>query len=84
MALSFEASFVDENAGVGVQASKGEADVVVDKTNLGGRDAGVLKLHGGLLLTAEHDDLVAFDGDGAGATLDGLEGIFDLEDVAVR
>jgi len=43
-----------------------------------------LKLHGGLLLTAEHDDLVAFDGDGAGATLDGLEGIFDLEDVAVR
>ena len=83
MALSFEASFVDENAGVGVQASKGEADVVVDKTNLGGCDAGVLQLHGGLLLTAEHHDLVAFDGDGAGAALDGLEGIFDLEDVTV-
>jgi hypothetical protein len=42
-----------------------------------------LQLHGGLLFTAEHHDLVAFDGDGAGAALDGLEGIFDLEDVAV-
>jgi hypothetical protein len=42
-----------------------------------------LQLHGGLLFTAEHDDLVAFDGDGAGAALDGLEGIFDLEDVAI-
>jgi hypothetical protein len=42
-----------------------------------------LQLHGGLLFTAEYDDLVAFDSDGAGAALDSLEGIFDLEDVAV-
>jgi hypothetical protein len=84
VALGFEAGFVDEDAGVGVEAGEGEADVVVDEADLGGRDTGVLKLHGGLLLTAEHDDLVAFDGDGAGAALDGLEGIFDLEDVTVR
>jgi hypothetical protein len=83
VALGFEAGFVDEDAGVGVQAGEGEANVVVDKTNLGGCDAGVLQLHGGLLFTAEHDDLVAFDSDGAGAALDGLEGIFDLEDVAI-
>jgi hypothetical protein len=42
-----------------------------------------LQLHGGLLFAAEHDDLGAFDGDGAGAALDGFEGIFYLEDVAV-
>ena len=83
MALGFEAGFVDEDASVGVEASEGEADVVVDKANLGGSDAGVLELHGGLLFTAEHDDLVAFDSNSAGAALDGLEGIFDLEDVTV-
>jgi len=81
--LGFEAGFVDEDAGVGVQTSEGETDVVVDKADLGGSDACVLQLHGGLLFTAEHDDLAAFDSDGAGAALDGLEGIFDLEDMTV-
>jgi hypothetical protein len=42
-----------------------------------------LQLHGRLLFAAENDDLVAFDGDGTGAAFDGLEGIFNLEDVAV-
>ena len=84
VALGFEAGFVDEDAGVGVEAGEGKADVVIDETNLGGRDAGVLQLHGGLLFAAEHDDLVAFDGDSAGAALDSLEGVFDLEDVAIR
>jgi hypothetical protein len=83
VALGLEAGLVDEDAGVGVKTSEGQADVVVDQTDLGGGDAGVLQLHGGLLFAAEHDDLRAFDGDGAGAALDGFEGIFDLEDVAV-
>jgi hypothetical protein len=34
MTLSFQAGLVDKDAGVGVQTSKGEADVVVDETNL--------------------------------------------------
>ena len=83
MALGLEASLVDEDAGVGVKAGEGQTDVVVDQADLGGSDAGVLQLHGGLLFAAEHDDLGAFNGDGAGAALDGFEGIFDLEDVAV-
>lgn len=83
VALGFEAGLVDEDAGVGVEAGEGQADVVVDEADLGGRDSCVLQLHGGLLFAAEHDDLAAFDGDGAGAALDGFEGIFDLEDVAV-
>ncbi len=66
-----------------VKALVSEADVVVHKTDLRRCDAGVLQLHGGLLFAAEHDDLGAFDGDGAGTALDGFEGIFDLEDVAV-
>ena len=83
MALGLEAGLVDEDAGVGVEAGEGQTDVVVDQANLGRGDAGVLQLHGGLLFAAEHDDLGAFDGDGAGAALDGFEGIFDLKDVAV-
>lgn len=42
-----------------------------------------MEFHGGFLFAAEDDDAVAFDGDGAGAALDGFEGVFDLEDVAV-
>jgi hypothetical protein len=83
VALGLKAGLVDEDAGVGVEASESQADVVVDEADLGGSDAGVLQLHGGLLLAAEDDDLGAFDGDGAGAALDSFEGIFDLEDVAV-
>lgn len=83
MALRLEACAVNEDAGVGVEAGKGEADVVVDEANLGGRDAGVLQLHCGALLAAENDDGGAFDADGAGAAFDGLEGVFDLEDVAI-
>ena len=83
VALGLEAGLVDEDAGVGVEAGEGQTDVVVDQADLRGGDAGVLQLHGGLLFAAEHDDLGAFDGDGAGAALDGFEGIFDLEDVAV-
>ena len=84
VALGLEASLVDEDAGIGVETSEGQADVVIHEANLGGSDAGVLQFHGGLLFAAEDDDLGAFDGDGAGAALDGFEGIFDLEDVAVR
>jgi hypothetical protein len=83
VALGLEAGLVDEDAGVGVQPCEGQADVVIHETDLGGSDAGVLQLHGGLLFAAEDDDLGAFDGDGAGAALDSLESILDLEDVAV-
>lgn len=55
----------------------------VDEADLGGGDAGVLELHGRALLAAEDDDILAFDAYGAGSSLDGLAGVFDLEDVAV-
>lgn len=50
--LGLQPRLVDENAGIGVEACKGEADVVVHKTDLRRCDAGVLQLHGGLLLAA--------------------------------
>jgi hypothetical protein len=65
MTLGFQASLVDKDAGVGVETSKGEADVVVDETNLWGSDTSILELHGAALLTAENNDLVALDTDGA-------------------
>jgi hypothetical protein len=63
--LCFQTGLVDEDSGVGVQTGKGKADVVVDETNLGGGDAGVLELHGTALFTTQDDNLVALDTDGA-------------------
>ena len=34
MALSFQTGLVDKDTGIGVKTSEGEADVVVDETNL--------------------------------------------------
>jgi hypothetical protein len=95
--LGFDAGFVDEDAGVGVEAREGEGDVVVDEADFGGRDACVLEFHGGALFAAEDDDRFAFDSYGAGSycvledgekgggctSLDGLESVFDLEDVSI-
>jgi len=83
MALCLQSRLVDQDSSVGVQPSKGQCYVVVQKADLGRRDARVLKLHGGALFAAEHDVGRAFDADGTGATLHSLERIFDLEDVAV-
>lgn len=83
MTLGLQAGAVNEDSSIRVEAGKGEADVVVDEADLGGRDAGVLQLHCGALLAAEDHDGGAFDADGAGAAFDGFEGVFDLEDVAV-
>lgn len=44
---------------------------------------GVLELCGGFLLDAEDDIVGAADADGGVALADGLEGVFDLEEVAV-
>jgi len=57
--------------------------VVVDHGDLGRCDARVLELHRRPLFAAEDDDAAALDGNGAGTALDGFEGIFDLEDVAI-
>jgi hypothetical protein len=83
MALCFQSCFVDENPRIGVEASEGETDVCVDEGDLGGGDAGVLQLHCRPLFAAQHDDVCAFDADGAGAAFDRFEGVFDLEDVSV-
>ena len=81
--LRLEPCLVDQDACVGVEPGECETDVRVDEGDLGGGDAGVLQLHRAALLAPEHDDVGAFDADGAGAAFDGFEGVFDLEDVAV-
>ena len=48
-----------------------------------GKLPGVLELWGGLLLDAEDDGVGAADADGGVALADGLEGVLDLEEVAV-
>lgn len=44
--LRFQTGLVDEDSGIGVEASEGEADMGIEELDLGGRDAGVLELHG--------------------------------------
>lgn len=73
--LGFETGFVDEDAGVGVEAGKGQGDVVVEDGDFGGRDAGVLEFEGGAFFAADYDDVFAFYADGAGSCfLSGVSG----------
>ena len=67
MRLGFETGFVDEDAGVGVEAGEGQGDVVVEDGDFGGRDAGVLEFEGGTFFAADDDDVFAFYADGAGS-----------------
>lgn len=83
MALRLQPRIINQNPRIGVETRESQADVRVDQANLGGGDARVLQFHGGPLFAAENDDGGAFDADGAGAALDGFEGVFDLEDMAV-
>lgn len=59
--LGLYPGLVDEDAGVGVEPRKGETDVVVDEADLGRGDADILELHGGALLAAQDDDVLALD-----------------------
>ena len=66
MRLRLESRLVEEDSGVGVETGESEADVVVDETNLGGSNAGVLELHGGALLAAEDHHVGTLDTNSAG------------------
>jgi hypothetical protein len=79
--LRLDTGVLDHGAGVGLEAGHGAANVAVNLDNLldrrrleqGRRDA---------LLDAEDDALGRGDADGCAAELDGLEGVFDLEEAA--
>lgn len=81
VALALDAGMLDHTAGIGLQPGHGAANVAVDLDNLldgadlhqRGRDA---------LLDAEDDALGRRYTDGGAAELDGLEGVFDLEETA--
>lgn len=80
--LALHACAVDEDASVGSQAGKAEADVVVEHGRLADGSR-VLELEDGFLLGGEDDAVLAADSDGAGTLADGFERIVDLEEVAV-
>lgn len=79
VALALDAGVLNHGAGVGLEAGHGAADVAVDLDNLFDRRR--LEEGGGdALLDAEDDALRGGDANGRGAELDGLEGVFDLEE----
>lgn len=81
VALTLDAGVLDHGAGVGLETAHGAADVAVDLDDL--LDGGGFEEGGGdALLDAEDDALGGGDADGRGAELDGLEGVFDLEEAA--
>lgn len=65
--LGFETGFVDEDAGIGIEAGEGQGNVVVEDGDFGGRDAGVLEFEGGAFFAADDDNIFSFYADGAGS-----------------
>lgn len=79
--LALDTGVLNHGAGVGLEARHGAANVTVDLDNLlDGR--GLEEGRGDTLLNTEDDALRGGDADGRGAKLDGLEGVFDLEETA--
>lgn len=81
VALALDAGVLDHGAGVGLEAGHGAANVAVNLDNLLDRRR-LEEGRGDALLDAEDDALGGGDADSRGAELDGLEGVFDLEETA--
>lgn len=81
VALALDAGMLHHTARIGLQTTHRAANMPVNLDNLlhGG---GLEKCRSYTLLNAEHDALVGRDADGRAAELDGLEGVFDLEETA--
>lgn len=77
--LGLDAGVLDHGTGIGLQTAHSASDVAVDLDNLldGG---GLQEGRGYALLDTEDDTLGGGNTDGRGAELDGLEGVFDLEE----
>lgn len=81
VALALDAGVLHHAARIGLQTTHRAANVPVNLDNLLDR-GGLEEGRRYALLDAEHDALVGRDADGRAAELDGLEGVFDLEETA--
>ena len=80
--LAFESGFVNQHTGVGLETGEGRHDVVVDLHDFA--DASwVLEISDSLLFNSKDDGIGALDSNGGSAFVDGLEGVLDLEELAV-
>ena len=80
--LALDTGVLDHGAGVGLETGHGATDVAVDLDNLLNRRR-LEEGRGYALLDAEDYALRGGDADGRGAELDGLKGVFDLEETAL-
>ena len=81
--MRFDAGLLHEHARVRREARERERDLAVELDHLADRPR-LLELGDGLALHAERDAARARDADRRGALLDRLEGVVDLEELAVR
>ena len=82
VALALDTGVLDHGAGIGLQAGHGAANMAVNLDNLLDRRR-LEQGRGDALLDSQDDALRGGDADGGGAELDGLEGVFDLEEAAL-
>lgn len=74
---------LDQSPAVGLQTRDGAANVLVNLDNLLDR-ASLQQRARHSLLDTQHDALTGLDSNSCAAELDGLEGVFDLEETAFR
>mmetsp|Transcript_13252 Transcript_13252/g.22485 ORF Transcript_13252/g.22485 Transcript_13252/m.22485 type:complete len:251 (-) Transcript_13252:33-785(-) len=80
--LALDSGLVNENSGIGLQPRECAHDVPVHPLDLPDR-SGVLQVGHWLLLHGQHHAVLALEGDGGCSSVDGLEGVLDLEELAV-
>lgn len=81
-ALALQPGFVDQHSRISLEARECDHQVFVDLLNLADC-AHILQLGDGCLLNCQHDAVVRADGDRRASTVDCLEGILDLEELAI-
>ena len=82
-ALTLNAHLVDEDASIGLKSRKGNHQVLVYALDLAD-GARVLQFRNGVLLDSHDNAVRADESNGGTAAIDSLEGILDLEELAVR
>ena len=80
--LSLEASVVDQDTGVGLQATERTHDVTVDLLNLADGSR-ILQRRNWLLLDCKNGAIGALETDGSGAAVHRFERVLYLEQLAV-
>lgn len=80
--LAFKAGFVDKHSGISLETCEGKHDMLINLQDLADC-VRVLESSCCLLLNSKNDTVLSLDTDSGGSTIHSLEGILNLEEVAI-